>query len=125
MTWILPAVLTLTACSLALSAILWVTVKRQTWENGREARRFETNFNGPLASLTSDFEALRVRFDALEQRTGVLVTPAPAISGLNLTRRTQALRMLSRGEQPDRIAAALHLPRAEAALLVKVKRLYG
>ena len=125
MTGLLLAVLLLTSCGIAASLYLAYGTKRQAWEADRSARQREAQVSESLTCLKADFEALGKRFDELEQRTGVLVAPAPAISGLNLTKRVQALRMLARGEQSDRIAAALNLPRAEIALLVKVKRLSG
>src|SRR5579864_8892534 len=39
--------------------------------------------------------------------------PEPARSGMNLTRRLQVLRLQSNGEAPERIAAALGVPRKE------------
>jgi len=41
-------------------------------------------------------------------------------TGLNMTRRAQALRMHRRGDQPDQIAAVLDIPRQEVDLLLKV-----
>jgi hypothetical protein len=55
-----------------------------------------------------------------EERTGVLVPPPPPKSGLNLNKRNQAIRMSRRGEQAEKIAASLSLPRREVELLLKV-----
>jgi hypothetical protein len=51
--------------------------------------------------------------------------PAPASprAGLNLCKRSQALRMHRKGEPPDRIAAALEVPLQEVDLLIKVHRI--
>jgi|WetSurMetagenome_2_1015567.scaffolds.fasta_scaffold779364_2 hypothetical protein len=125
MNWILIGVLALSTCCLATSAWLWYWLKRQAWEARREAKQSESGLLSSIAAVRADFNALNDRFDELEERTGMLVAPPPAISGLNLNRRTQALRMLARGEQPDRIAAALDLPLGETALLAKVRRLSG
>jgi hypothetical protein len=125
MNWILIGVLTLSTCCLAASAWLWFWIKRQAWETRREAKQSEGGILSSITAVQADFNALSDRFDELEKRTGMLVAPPPAISGLNLNRRTQALRMLARGEQPDRIAAALDLPLGETALLAKIRRLSG
>ena len=125
MTWILLAVLVLLTSGLAASVCLVYSVKRQVWQAGREAARRETEITASLTALQSDYDSLRSRFDELEQRSGMLVAPAPALSGFNLTKRTQALRMLARGEKSENIAAALNLPHAETALLMKVRRLHG
>ena len=65
---------------------------------------------------------LSARLLETEERTGVLVPPAAPPSGLNLNKRSQAIRMSRRGEQPEKIAASLNLPRREVELLVKVSR---
>jgi hypothetical protein len=44
-------------------------------------------------------------------------------SAVNINKRTQALRMVKRGEGPERIAAILNLSPREVDLLVKVERL--
>ena len=49
-----------------------------------------------------------------------LVAPVPPRSGLNLTKRSQAVRMIRRGDAPRDIAAALGLPQNEVELLAKV-----
>ena len=43
--------------------------------------------------------------------------------GLNLSKRSHALRMHRRGEGAEQIAAALELPRQEVDLLLKVHRI--
>jgi hypothetical protein len=58
-----------------------------------------------------------------EQKTEAPATPTARPSlrpSLNLTRRTQALRMRRRGESVESIAAALAAPRNEIELLLKV-----
>lgn len=52
------------------------------------------------------------------------VTPPVSLrSGMNLTKRTQALRLLRRGEDISHVAAALGVPRREIELLVRVQKL--
>jgi hypothetical protein len=50
-------------------------------------------------------------------------TPGTVRSGLNLTTRSQALRMHRRGSSAEQIAAALGLPRQEIELLLKVQQI--
>jgi len=59
----------------------------------------------------------------VERQTGMLVAPAPARSGLNLSKRTQVLRMHRAGQDSRGIATSLGLPRAEVDLLIKVHRI--
>lgn len=49
--------------------------------------------------------------------------PAQPKPGLNLSTRSQALRMHRRGDEPELIAAALDVPRQEIELLVKVHQI--
>jgi len=44
-------------------------------------------------------------------------------AGLNLSRRSQALRMHRRGEPPEQIASVLGISRQEVDLLIKVHRI--
>jgi hypothetical protein len=49
--------------------------------------------------------------------------PASPRAGLNLCKRSQALRMYRKGDPPARIAAALEVPLQEVDLLIKVHRI--
>jgi hypothetical protein len=80
------------------------------------------------ASLARDaaIEALGSRMDALSARIEELRTiphGTAAVServGINLSRRSQALRLHRRGEPAGEIAAALGIPVQEVQLLIKV-----
>ena len=49
--------------------------------------------------------------------------PATPRPGLNLSKRSQALRLHRRGEAAGQIAAAIQVPRQEVDLLIKVHRI--
>ena len=49
--------------------------------------------------------------------------PASLRAGLNLCKRSQALRMYRQGDSPERIAATLEVPHQEVDLLIKVHRI--
>ena len=68
-------------------------------------------------------EAMTLRLRDSEERAGVLVAPEPPRSGLNLTKRSQVIRMSRRGERAENIAASLSLPRGEVDLLLKINAL--
>ena len=68
-------------------------------------------------------EAITLRLRDSEDRAGVLVAPEPPRSGLNLTKRSQVIRMSRRGERAENIAASLSLPRGEVDLLLKINAL--
>jgi len=58
-----------------------------------------------------------------QQQTPIAVASTPPKPGLNLTKRSQALRMHRRGDPPNRIAASLDIPLQEVDLLLKVHRI--
>lgn len=71
-----------------------------------------------------EFERLRAQLleeAAFREEAGGTAAAAPA-AGLNLSKRSQALRMSRRGDPAGRIAAALGIPRREVDLLLKVQR---
>ena len=59
----------------------------------------------------------------LHQQQRVAAAPVLPKPGLNLSKRSQALRMNRRGDAPDRIATALDIPLREVELLIKVHRI--
>jgi hypothetical protein len=73
--------------------------------------------------------ALQKSLDGLEEELRDLRQQAPASlpgvprAGLNLSRRSQVLRMHRQGDPSDRIAAALAVPLQEVDLLIKVHRI--
>jgi len=106
-----------------LGVYLFVCLKKEIW-------RLERRWDNGAQALTQQVEQahfavgeLKVGLREAEERTGMLVPPTPPTSGMNLSKRTQALRMSRRGERPERIAAALGLPQKEVELLVKVHRI--
>jgi hypothetical protein len=76
-----------------------------------------------IGLLSVEFAEVKRAVEEAESRTGVLVAPTPPRAGVNLTTRSQALRMYRRGETIQRIAAALEVPEQEVELLIKVQRL--
>jgi len=78
----------------------------------------------------SDVEAVRTSVDALAAQVHDLQSHPPAAvvpglprPGMNMNKRSQALRMHRRGETSGQIASALELPRQEVELLLKVHRI--
>jgi hypothetical protein len=74
----------------------------------------------------SAIEALGSRMDALAARIEDVRTVShgaptvPERSGINLSRRSQALRLHRRGEPADQIATTLGIPVQEVQLLIRV-----
>ena len=76
-----------------------------------------------LQSLRHTVDALAAQLHDLQKHP--LVAPPPGLPkpGLNLNKRSHALRMHRHGEGAEQIAAALELPRQEVDLLLKVHRI--
>jgi hypothetical protein len=91
---------------------------------------FKRQKSSVIAGEHADVDAVRTSVDALaaqihdlQSHPSVTVSPGLPKPGLNLTKRSQALRMHRRGEAADQIASALELPRQEVELLIKVHRI--
>jgi hypothetical protein len=82
------------------------------------------------AQCEAAVEAVRKDVEAcsrqlLEVHMGPPEAPVPGLPGpgLNLSKRSQALRMSRRGDTPEQVAAALAVPLQEVDLLLKVHRI--
>ena len=72
-----------------------------------------------LEEMRTAIERLAVQIREIEALPG-----DPNVkSGLNLSKRSQVLRMHRSGDSPSQIAAALGLPHQEVELLLKVQRI--
>jgi hypothetical protein len=89
----------------------------------RAARRKQHALEAAIGLLSVEFTEVKRALEEAESRAGVLVAPTPPRAGVNLTIRSQALRMYRRGETIQRISAALAVPEQEVELLIKVQRM--
>lgn len=120
---LLIAVLALAAAALVASVGMFVYVQRQLWTQQNAANEAMRNCDAEIAEVSRTVTSLRAEYSNLEQRTGMLVAPPPVRSGLNLSVRTHAVRLLGRGEPEQRVAAALGLRRDEVHLLSALRKL--
>lgn len=74
-------------------------------------------------ALRDTVEALAAQIHDLQRHPPVAATPGIPRPGLNINKRSHALRMHRRGQGAEQIAAALELPRQEVDLLLKVHRI--
>lgn len=81
-----------------------------------------TRLDAEVRELRSNLEAFSAEIRHLQQERTVHEGRVPR-AGLNLNKRSQAIRMHRRGESAEAIAAALDLPRREVDLLLKVHRI--
>jgi hypothetical protein len=112
------------ASGLTLAVYLFVTLKKEIHSLrlrlSHEIVRGEAlarDFRGRLEEMI-----LRVQ-ESEDRAAGMPIAAAPPASGLNLNKRTQAIRLSRRGESADKIAAALKLPSREVQLLLKAQQL--
>ena len=116
----------LLAAGFGLCLYLFATLKaeihgllRRSLEERQHLQAVERSLDDARLALQS----LEADLREVERQTGMLVAPAPARSGLNLSKRTQVLRMHRAGQDSAGISAVLSLPRSEVELLIKVHRL--
>ena len=116
--WILSPLTLYIVVALALLACITVFVSMQV-EVHRLRREAEENREVVARQLQQVEQVMagmdQPRAEAAGAQPGTSLGPS-----LNLTRRTQALRMRRRGESAESIAAALSTPRNEIELLFKV-----
>ncbi|MGO9096559.1 MAG: hypothetical protein ACLQGV_15220 [Bryobacteraceae bacterium] len=98
---------------------LFVTLNHEI----RAERRKQHALEAAIGLLSVEFTEVKRALEEAESRTGVLVAPTPPRAGVNLTIRSQALRMYRRGETIQRISAALEVPEQEVELLIKVQQM--
>lgn len=111
------------AAAVMFSACLFFALRRDFHQVLAGIKRDLKRLQAETGQLNRDFAEFGVRLQDAEERAGVLVPPPALRSGLNVTRRTQVIRMFRRGDRPEGIAQSLNLPRGEVELLLKVHRL--
>jgi hypothetical protein len=118
--WILSPFTCYAVVALALVASIACFVSTKA-----EVYRLRRTANASQDVLKRKMEEMQSAVAAISQASSEPAVAAPARPlslrpGLNLTRRTQALRMRRRGESAESIAAALSAPRNEIELLLKI-----
>jgi hypothetical protein len=114
---------TLLAGGLGACVYLYLLGKSELRAAEKRSAKLHGAAEAQLDKFRAELEVLRERLRETEENAGLLVAPQPARSGLNLGKRSQAIRLFRRGDKPAQIAAALHLPQREVELLVKVHRI--
>jgi hypothetical protein len=115
---LVAAVLSLTGVALGVFSVWHVRALASSVEAGMGAVRDDSE---TLAEgLRERLDVLTAQVRELERQPAVTLTPGLPKPGMNVVKRSQALRMHRRGDRPEQIAAALDLPRQEVDLLLKV-----
>ena len=106
--------------SLAAAWLLCRWQKRRFLALERDLLVRQAECAAAVESLRAALRELCQDVDALEEGGPGPAPQAPARNGMNLSLRSQALRLHRRGTPPEQIAAELRVPAAEVRLLLKV-----
>lgn len=116
----IASVIALSALLLSLVAVYQARAMQKA--SARHIEAFRLRHEAAVDELRAAVENLTSQVSEL--RSLPPAGPAGLVRpGLNLTKRSQALRMHRRGDAPAEIAAALALPHQEVELLIKVQKL--
>ena len=107
----------------ALNLIVFFCAKRSRGGGAQAVAVRQQEVENSLQALRQTVEGLAVQpGDCQEERVVGPVSTMP-MAGLNMTKRSQALRMHCKGDTAERIAAILDIPLQEVDLLLKVNRI--
>jgi len=99
---------------------LFITVKQELRKIHLEHRRAESDLDhllGEVSAKVGTTNRIALELESALARLPQMSDPRP---GMNVSRRTQVLRMHRRGERPEQISAALRIPINEVELLLKL-----
>ena len=124
---------TLTGVGLLSSLTLWAGAKAEIRNVRRTMKASLDQLQKGVTDVNASIEDVRRTQAALPEPTpppAVIPAPAalpmpamPVMQGINLTRRTQILRMKRRGETAQDIASTLQIPLGEVSLILKMEKL--
>jgi DNA-binding NarL/FixJ family response regulator len=112
------ALVALAASLLALLRTKWMVCAAEERSDARRAL-----CEAAVETLQNDLAACLREFHEIQREPAFPSIAAPAKPGLNLSKRSQALRMHRRGGTPEQIAETLDLPLQQVDLLLKVHRI--
>ncbi len=121
---ILPALLCgLVLASVAASFFALFRSKAMIRSANDRVNDAQTQFEAGILAVRQTVEGLAAQVLDVQQQPRVTIAAGLPKPGLNLSKRSQALRMHRRGDATDQIAAALEIPLQEVELLIKVHRI--
>ena len=111
------------ASMMFFTVILHLALRRNFRRGMTAIQQDLQNSQAEITQLQQRLAEAVAKIQDAEERAGVLVPPTSPGSGLNVSRRTQVIRMSRRGDGAETIATSLHLPKREVELVLKVHRL--
>jgi DNA-binding NarL/FixJ family response regulator len=119
-----PAALAAAVAALfTLLLALLLSTARDVQRLRENCAEFERAAAARMREQQAAIQALKAELGELQNPA--YLAPAGQGGGMNLTRRSQALRMHRAGDSPERIAATLGMSRTEIDLLLKVQRTFA
>jgi hypothetical protein len=111
-----------TLCLMGLTVITW-RLQKLSRAVASQQKKDEDPLPSLVAGLKWEMTSLAERLSNLESEAREATVPVAVRSGMNLNKRTQALRQFRLGQAPGDIAKGLDMPKTEVDLLLKVHRI--
>ena len=107
---------------LTVSALLWLRfVNRPAWS------RMQSRLDELESRIKTLGQELEQRTQAEPREFAEYLLPRlaePAAGMLNLTKRTQAIRLLREGQSAEQVSHRLHIAKGEVELIKKISQIY-
>lgn len=113
----------LAIASLGVAGFLFLEMKRLQNDFQLRWNKRQQLLQSELGKTRSHVQELMKRVEEAERRAEISAAPPSELKGINLNRRTQAMRLFRRGESPAQVSAALGMPQCQTELLEKVHRI--
>jgi hypothetical protein len=117
----------LAALLLLLMIFQFLMLKQEIHRLARRLRQAEMDTSqkreaaeGVLASLQAMARELKLSLEETDRQVALLQPGKYLAGGMNMNKRSEALRMAKQGRSAVEIAASLHLPHNEVLLLMKI-----
>lgn len=108
---------------LGTALFLFLQLKKMQLEFQTRWNKRQQLLQSELGKTRSLVQELAQRVEEAERRAEISGAPSSELKGINLNRRTQAMRLFRRGESAAQVASSLGLPQCETELLLKVHRI--
>jgi hypothetical protein len=117
----ISSVLAVAAIGVGLFAV-WRAQALALLADDRSRARVEA-CEAAAAALQKTLDGVAAELEEVRQQQPAAPLAGVPKGGMNLSKRSQVLRMHRKGDAPERIAAALEVPLQEVDLLIKVHRI--
>ncbi|MBS1824270.1 MAG: hypothetical protein JST93_03030 [Acidobacteria bacterium] len=108
---------------LGIALFLFLAMRRMQADFQSRWNKRQQALQSELGRTRSLLQELAQRVEEAERRAEVSGTPQSGLKGINLNRRTQAMRMFRRGETAAQVASSLGIPQCQTELLMKVHKI--